>query len=294
MEYHKLQNSDEEIDLMELFLALWSRRLIIILTTLSASIFSVIYSVSLPNLYLSSSVLAPSEGEASFGSRSGGISALASLSGLGMGSSPASKSEEAIERIQSFDFFVKEFIPAIKFENLVASKEWTQAQNIIIYDESIFNSKNKEWVRKVKYPKSIKPSHQEAYEIYIKILSVSKYKSSPFFIISITEKINNHMRELDISVAQEAINFLNITSQKTNLSEIKVAISSLLEDQIKTLMLAEATKDYVLKPIISPIAPEKKYKPFRAFICLLGAFTGFLIGIFIAFYLYYFKDKIPT
>ena len=52
-------------------------------------------------------------------------------------------------------------------------------------------------------------------------------------------------------------------------------MSSLIQDQVQVLMLAEASDDYVFKPIVSPIAPEKKSKPSRALICILGTIIGF-------------------
>ena len=52
---------DDEIDLKELFLVLWrSKWLISSLTTLAAAT-SVIYALSLPNIYTASALLAPAE-----------------------------------------------------------------------------------------------------------------------------------------------------------------------------------------------------------------------------------------
>ena len=66
-------------------------------------------------------------------------------------------------------------------------------------------------------------------------------------------------------------------------------MSSLIQDQVQVLMLAEASDDYVFKPIVSPIAPEKKSKPSRALICILGTIIGFMISITLSLYLHYFR-----
>ena len=66
-------------------------------------------------------------------------------------------------------------------------------------------------------------------------------------------------------------------------------MSSLIQDQVQVLMLAEAADDYVFKPLVSPIAPEKKSKPSRALICILGTFIGFMISIMLSLFLHFKK-----
>ncbi len=53
------QVADDEIDLRELFKALWQGKWIIIVTTLLFSVAAVFYALSLPNVYKSEVTLAP-------------------------------------------------------------------------------------------------------------------------------------------------------------------------------------------------------------------------------------------
>ena len=99
------------------------------------------------------------------------------------------------------------------------------------------------------------------------------------------------MRDLDKSIAQNSIDYLNNIALETNLTGIKTAISQLLENQIQILMLAEASQDYVFKPIESPIAPEKKSQPARALICIIGTIMGFIISIVLSLTLHYFRAE---
>tara|TARA_B100000780_G_C21126647_1_gene457436 strand:- start:9262 stop:10188 length:927 start_codon:yes stop_codon:yes gene_type:complete len=306
MNKENLQNFDDEINLKDLFLALWNKKILISSITTSAAIIAVLYSLSLPNIYISNALLAPTSSEDSLSSKLGGYSSLAGLAGLGLPADSGSKSMEAIERIRSYDFFVDQFIPNIKFENLVAAKNWTKTSNVLNYDLKVFNKTNNEWVSSDKAPFLSKPSYQEAYEIYREILTISEDKKTSFISISIEhispfiaerwlkliiQNINNHMRELDKSIAQNSIDFLNITAQKTNLSEMKVVIFKLVESQVQTLTLAEANKDYIFKAISSPIAPEKKSKPSRASISILLTLLGFMTSIIISLLLHYFNFK---
>ena len=48
---------------------------------------------------------------------------------------------------------------------------------------------------------------------------------------------------------------------------------------MQTLMLASSNEDYIFKTINSPIVPEEKSGPNRAFICIVGTLFGFIFSI---------------
>jgi hypothetical protein len=175
---------------------------------------------------------------------------------------------------------------------LVAAESWDQSTNTIIYNQDI-NSL------------SAKVSNQEAYESYKGMLYISDDKKSIFLNMRIEHispfiaqqwleliiyNINNHMRNLDKIVAQNSIDFLNISAQETQLSEIKGVIYKLIENQIQVLTLTEADKDYIFKPVSSPIVPERKSGPSRASICISGTLFGFMMSLFISLILHYRKS----
>ncbi len=55
------QSTDDEIDLRELFGALWKGKWIIIATTFVFAVGAILYALSLPNIYKSDALLAPAE-----------------------------------------------------------------------------------------------------------------------------------------------------------------------------------------------------------------------------------------
>ena len=296
--------NSEDISLKELFTVLREKYKFILFSTSLITIFSIILSLSIPNSYQSNSLLAPANVKDSLSNKLGGYSALAGIAGINLPEESGGNTSEAIARMKSYDFFIKEILPNIKLENLVASKKWDQPSNLIIYDEKMFDSSSKKWVRKVKPPLFSKPSHQEAYKFYEKILQINEDKKTSFVTINvehkspyiaqswnklIIDKINDHMRQLDKTSAENSIRFLNESIQQTNLSEIRSAISKLLEGQIQTLMMAESNKDYIFKPIVSPLASETKAKPNRVVITILGGFLGLILSSLIAFTLHYSK-----
>jgi len=302
MNTEKKYVSEPEVDLKEVVLILWSRKILIIAITTLSIIISLLYALSLPNIYTSKSLLTSVAIDSSLNSKASDYSALASFAGININPGNASKSDEAIERIKSFDFFSNHFLNQIKLENLMAAKDWDHVSNKIIYDQKLFDESNSKWVRKVSYPFQPRPTYQEAFIEYMKILTINKDKKSSFVSIEIKHvsphiakkwsyiiinSINNLMREIDKSEAKNSIDFLNNTAQATQLSGLTDVISKLLEDQIRTLVLAESSSDYVFKIISSPIAPEHKSEPSRLLILIYGSIAGLIIAASLSILQYY-------
>ncbi len=298
---------DDEINLREIFFFLWKKKIFIGLITFLFAVSSIFYSLNLPNIYTSFAILAPANNDNSLSSKAGPLPGLASFAGINLGES-GTKSEEAIERIKSYDFFSKYFLPNIKLENLMAAKEWDPKDDLITYHESEYDPIKGIWIRDVSYPKKTIPSSQEAYEEkYKKILNINVNKNTGFISLSISHEspmiakqwldiiifnINESMRAIDKLYAENSIDYLNKTSDSTNIKSIRDVISNLLENQMQTLMIAYSSDDYVFKIIESPIAPEKKSSPARAFICILGTIVGGLVSITIALIQFFRNSKL--
>tara|TARA_B100001027_G_C16266045_1_gene332159 strand:+ start:139 stop:1077 length:939 start_codon:yes stop_codon:yes gene_type:complete len=295
-----------EIDIKHVFSIFYKKKILILSFTLLSLFFSIIYAYLIPDLYKSSAILIPSSSEDSLSSKLSSYSPLAGLAGLGVASDEISKSQEALERMKSFEFFSQHFLPFIKLENLLAVNDWDYKKNILTYDKSIFDNKLKEWVRKADYPKGKKPSEQEAYKTYSKIINIYEDNKTSLVSISIEhqspiiakrwldiiiENINESMREEDRQTAINSINYLNESSQSTNIQSLKDAIANLQETQMQTLMLTSSNKNYIFKTIDSPLISEEKFKPKRLLISIFGIFFGFLLGLTIVVVNHFFSAK---
>ena len=284
----------EDINIFDFFLILWKRKLTIIATTTIAAILSVIFSLSLPNIYTSSTLLIQSDANQSLASNFSGLSSLASLSNIPDLRSPGeNKSKEAMARIRSYNFFENQFLPNIKLENLMAARKWEPELDVIKYNNDFIKETNT-WVRAVKFPYKPKPSNQEAFKVYSEIINLYEDQKTFFVTLSVEHispkvasawnkiifnEINAYMRQIDKSIAEESIKFLKDTSLNNNIADIDNYISSLLKEQLQNLMFTESRKDYIYSYIEAPYIPEKKSKPSRALICIMGTFLGGLIGV---------------
>lgn len=293
-----MERDENVIDLKDLTLFVYSKKLLVLSSTFAFFLLALLYSLSSPNIYQSSSLLAPANEQDSLSSQLGSYSALAGLAGVSLPNDATNSTTEAIERIKSFDFFSVYFLPNISKENLFALKKWDQESDTLIYNERFFNASSKKWVIQ-------EPSKLQMYEKYKKILSISQDPKTSFVNLSIESpspkiardwlniiilNINESMREEDKYVASNSIDFLNENYNNTNLNEIREVISKLLQSQIQTQMLASANKDYIFKIIDSPQVAEKKSSPKRLLISLAGILLGLLISIFYIFGIYIFRE----
>lgn len=289
---------NKKIHLSELIVIFWKKKLSISVITLIFAISSVFYSLSIPNIYMSSTVLAPSYEQDSLSSTLSSFSSLASFTGVQLPAGESNKSQEAIARIRSLAFFKNHFLPYINLEDLFAVKNWSPETKKIEYNNKIFNEKNKKWVRSVKPYQSIIPSDQEAYKIFTKnVLSLSEDRKTSYITLSIKHKspiiakewneliikmINESMRTEDMNTASTSITYLNEKYETTNIQSLKEAISKLLESQLQTLMLSSTNQNYIFKVIDAPVIPEEKIAPNRALICILITFIGGFFAILFA------------
>jgi uncharacterized protein involved in exopolysaccharide biosynthesis len=61
---------------------------------------------------------------------------------------------------------------------------------------------------------------------------------------------------------------------------------SLIEQETKKIMIAQADKEYVFRVLDPAIAPERKSKPSRPFIVILSTTLGGIFSIFFLLILY--------
>ncbi|WP_289117414.1 Wzz/FepE/Etk N-terminal domain-containing protein [uncultured Idiomarina sp.] len=297
--YDPQRHSDyqnDEIDLRELFGIIWQGKWWIIAITFVFALGSVIYSLSLPNIYKSEATLAPTE-EASGGGLSqmaGQLGGLASLAGVNLGSQGADKTTIALEILKS-RAFIKGFVEKYDIlPELMAVEEWNRDTGIV-FNSELYNSEIKEWVREVEPPKQPEPSSWEYVKVFREsVLEVSKDDTTGLVTIAVNhqspevaqqwvawliEEINNHMRERDIQEAKRSLEYLDKELQSTSLSDMQQVFYQLIEKQTQTIMLANVRPEYIFQTLDPAVVPEQKAKPSRALICIIGTFLGGFLSV---------------
>ena len=94
----------DEINVKEVFFALWSSKILIILMVATFAVGSVIYSLSIPNKFTSSSLLKISNSGSSQSSSNSNLDMIGSIAGINFSGGGTSKSSLVTATIESRDF----------------------------------------------------------------------------------------------------------------------------------------------------------------------------------------------
>ncbi len=103
---------------------------------------------------------------------------------------------------------------------------------------------------------------------------------------TLVARLNEHQRQAAIKEAQQSIDYLNQQLSKTSVVDMQQAIYRLIESQTRVIMLANVKKEYVMQVIDPALAPEKRVRPQRSLILVLGAVLSVMAGVFIIFLLH--------
>lgn len=291
----KDDTQNDEINLRELFDVLWAGKFKIIAITCIFAVASVYYALSIPNQYKALTLLAPAQ--SSQGGLSGGLGqlgGLASLAGVSIGSSATNEAQIALEIMQSWSF-IEGFIKDNDLEvEIFAAEDWDQTSNDLKINNEIFNTENEQWLIKDQNGIAGPPSSWDLYKKFKGKLSVSQDKLSGLVLVSIeyyspqlakqwldmyVKAINEYMQQRQIFKVTNNINYLNTQIEKTPISEMQEVFYSIIEEQIKSKMLAEASPDYAFVAVNTSMVPHQKSQPTRSIICIIITLIGGLLSV---------------
>jgi uncharacterized protein involved in exopolysaccharide biosynthesis len=94
---------------------------------------------------------------------------------------------------------------------------------------------------------------------------------------------NELIRDRALNDSTRNIEYLNKQIEKTNVVEVQRVMYNLIEQETKTLMLANARLEYSFSTVDPAVAPEIKTRPQRSLIVLAGIFLGALVGFAIVY-----------
>lgn len=298
------QVADDEIDLRELFSALWQGKWLIIVTTFLFSVASVFYALSLPDIYKSEVTLAPVSEDSGLKvpGQLGGLAALAGVNLGGMGG--GDKTGLALEILKSRDFIGRFIEQNDLYLPIMAAKGWERAEDKLLLNPAVYDEQTLQWARKVNAPYQPKPSTLETVEAFKKLFSVSQDKTSGIVKLSVehfspylakswaeslVKAINEEMRTRELAEAERSIAYLNKQIAQTNLADVRTMLFSLIEEQTKTLMLANVRDEYVFKTVDPAVVSERKVKPARALIVISVFILGALLSMMLVLVRYFFS-----
>lgn len=296
---------DDAIDLKELFAVLWEGKLVVITVTAMFALASVLFALSVPNQYKATALLAPAQsGDAGLSSALGQLSGLASLAGVSIGAGESSDSQIAQEVMKSWSFIESFIIEHDIAFQVYAANGWDRDTGKLKVSGRIYNADLATWRLKDESGNPRPPTSWELFERFKEILTVSEDKKTGLVTISVeyyspemakewldlyVGAINQHMQARRIEKVAKNISYLEEQIKRTSITEMREVFYTIIEEQIKNRMVAEASPDYAFLVVSPSMLPEKKSQPSRAVICILGTLLGVMLGVLLSLIRHYAK-----
>lgn len=262
------------IDLIEMASTLWKEKWWVLLVTALFAAAGILYALLATPVYRAVVVLAPTHTEhgANLRARLGG---LASLAGVALGA-PAGDRTDAIASLRS-RAFVEEFIQDNDLLPVLFADKWDAAAGRWV------GSGSDEWpdIRDgVKYfVDSVRAIDEEA-KTGLVTLTIEWHdpETATRWADGLVQRINARLRERDLAESERRLAYLSRQLESANLVELRQAISRLVEDEIQTIMLAQAETEYAFRVIDPARVPHEPAKPKKRLVIILAAFLGGVFG----------------
>ncbi|MBH19029.1 MAG: hypothetical protein CL851_01250 [Crocinitomicaceae bacterium] len=299
------QNSNE-IDISKLLSEIRNKKFFILAIGISFFLFSIFYSLFLPNKYSSFAIIQAAE---DFGNESSIDQSLSSITGLvGIGLSGSNTQEYIIEVLKSHELFKEVLLnnPTFK-QNLVAASSYSRSENKIFFKEDIFNEKTNEWTRSPPKGRTLIPSSQEVFQEFVlpnltimkrsrnsDLIEVTFTHLSPVFaqdfVDTLLNTLNQSSRKKDLLETELSLEYLEGRFKNTTQVTIRNTISNLLSSQLNKQMMANAKENYLVEVIEPPLISEIKSYPQRIIIIINFTMIGFFLGFLYVIAAFYTKS----
>lgn len=289
---------DEEIDILVVFATLWAGKWLILAVTLVFAAAGIAYALNKPSIYKSSVLLAPANEEGSLSGVSGQLGGLASLAGINIGSGSSNQTVIAKEVLQS-RVFLTDFVRRHNLEvPLLGTSGWSETSKSWIYDRDVYDPDADQWLVN-ESGKSFKPTDWELVKVFKEEhIGVSENKDNGMITLTVRSlspvasqqwaewlvaDINEHMRRKDVAESNARISYLEDKLNDTNVAGMQQVFYQLIESETRTVMLANAQKEYVFETVDPAVIPEEKSEPKRGLIILLSVMVGAMLGVVMVF-----------
>jgi uncharacterized protein involved in exopolysaccharide biosynthesis len=282
-----------EIDISLILSIIYKDKFLIIFLSLFFALGAFGFSLTLPNKYKSTVILAPTQKDD--GGQLGGLASqfggIASIAGISLGKE-LDKTEQAIVLLSSWPFL--EYIVA-KYNlgpDIYAAKGFDKISKQLFYDESLYSFKGNEWVSSRFEATGGSPSSWMLFRKFNSLVEVRNDKKTGLLTVSITsispilakswleiliKELNLHFQRIDKEDAKRNVEYLEKKIAETSVAEMQKVFFNMIEAQTKVLVLTERSEEYLFRVVVPPMVPEEKDSPKRS----LFGLVGFMFGVFV-------------
>ena len=279
----------DEIDIKEIFTILWDKKFLIFFLVSLFTFGSIIYALTAPKIWVSDTVIALSS-KAGQGSSSSNALGMATMAGLAVsgGTGIDKKAQLVMTSLHSRDFIKHIMSLPNTLPELMATESYDELEQASNLNPSIYNIENNEWVQGMPRFHLIQTEYNNAVSSFYDPLGTGyifisvKHRSPVFaqsFLNLLISEVNNLLRAQDLFEAEASLDYLYEQLNKVTQTEVRGAVSQLIESQLRTKMIANIRDDYAIYAVDSPHLPELRFSPQRTKIVFFGIIMGLIVSI---------------
>lgn len=255
---------DDTIDVIALCRLLWAHKLLIGAVTALFGAAAVVFALTATHIYRADTVVAPAlesnlgGATAPLGGRLGG---LASLAGIDLGrSGPGAQHAQAVLQSRRL---VEEFIRRNELvgELVPPGPEQTLWRSVQVFRDSVLTMNRDE------------VDGTTTITIEWKDPAVAAAWANGLVSLA-----NELIRTQALGDAQRNIDYLRKQAETTNVVEMQRVMYELIQNETKTLMLANARADYAFTVVDPAVVPEARDRPKRRVIVATGLALGLILA----------------
>ncbi|MDA9757484.1 Wzz/FepE/Etk N-terminal domain-containing protein [Pseudomonadota bacterium] len=256
---------------------------------------SIIYSLSLPNKYTSSTLVTFPKDESSFSSQLSDFASLGSLAGINLPEDDSLRNFKEAIQVMNSKSFIYDFLDKKDYLKLVmAAESWSPKNNKYAYNKKIFDPDSGKWTRKVGPPMAKKPSptevskkfHKDFFDSNFSLKDESLMLSFSFFspydaqeiLEQLVVELDNNLRNKRVYEIDKKIEYIYTKIEEEEIESVRNFFSKELESELVKRIIAVNKTYFIFKILDKPSLQLKKSEPSRSLIVIFSTLCGFIFS----------------
>ena len=287
---------DDEIDLRELFAALWDGKLLIFIVTCAVFLFSSAYLHVAERSYTVSVTLRPTEEQSSGGGNLGGLGGLASLAGVQLPSGGATEFITFQAMLKSQEVASRLFADENLIQRLFAG-EWDESRKSFLQPipstlgnvirllkplltgegQGAYIAPNAARLAKT-LAEDLSVSEDQTSGMLKLSMESAKPKLASDLMLALIRETDGFLKERFVISGSDALQFYQQKISKARSREHREALAKLIATEEQKLMLATREGPFVVEIMMGPDQSLRPTSPKSSLVLALGLVLGLFLG----------------
>jgi uncharacterized protein involved in exopolysaccharide biosynthesis len=282
---------DDEVSLKQLFEIFWRGRYLILLVTSAITIAVAVAALLTTKKYEATVIVSPVAEDTGSGrlssliSQVGGLSSLADAAGL---PSATNTQKSEIVAVLVSEALTEKYIAANNLLPVLYHKQWDPEKQA--WKERDPKKIPTLWKANAYFKKNVRfVTTDNKTGLVTIIVAWEDPKLAAKWANDLVKMTNEYLRTKTVTESERNIAYLNNEAAKTDAVGVKEAIYTILQNEIKKMMLARGSEEYALKILDPAVPPEKAASPQLVTWTIMGFFGGFFLSLFVVFVRYWWR-----